>query len=246
MRYPCTQLARHDMGQRGGLGGLEEQLLRRNVKRFRGGLVFKAHRLLYHSTLGLRVIKKKRRRSGRLTTLVGCPADIEPGRGGPLSPRKTNSKPRARVTRHLPKVRALKRTRSTTPGSGVCNLVRGEGFDRHRPFCRRPPSSQFAARSASFPHPNLRRNLHLTPVHPAAVKPTALREMSKGGAAISSRVLGVLESPPPSPCSPRCRGGAQRLAWLQRFAPCLLRTRSHNSSHRDPVHGQILTMKRWI
>ena len=32
---------------------------RRNVKRFRGGLVFKAHRLLYHSTLGLRVIKKK-------------------------------------------------------------------------------------------------------------------------------------------------------------------------------------------
>ena len=35
-----------------------EQLLRRNVKRFRGGLVFKAHRLLYHSTLGLRVKKK--------------------------------------------------------------------------------------------------------------------------------------------------------------------------------------------
>ena len=31
------------------------QLLRRNVKRFRGGLVCKAHRLLYHSTLGLRV-----------------------------------------------------------------------------------------------------------------------------------------------------------------------------------------------
>jgi len=30
------------------------------MKRFRGGLVFKAHRLLYHSTLGLRIIKKKR------------------------------------------------------------------------------------------------------------------------------------------------------------------------------------------
>ena len=28
--------------------------------RFRGGLVFKAHRLLSHSTLGLRVIKKKK------------------------------------------------------------------------------------------------------------------------------------------------------------------------------------------
>ena len=38
-----------------------EQLLRRNVKRFRGGLVFKAHRLVYHSTLGLRIIKKKKR-----------------------------------------------------------------------------------------------------------------------------------------------------------------------------------------
>ena len=31
------------------------------MKRSRGGLVFKAHRLLYHSTLGLRVIKKKKR-----------------------------------------------------------------------------------------------------------------------------------------------------------------------------------------
>ena len=31
------------------------------LKRFRGRLVFKAHRLLYHSTLGLRVIKKKSR-----------------------------------------------------------------------------------------------------------------------------------------------------------------------------------------
>ena len=29
-----------------------------------GGLVFKAHRLLYHSTLGLRVIKKKKKGSG--------------------------------------------------------------------------------------------------------------------------------------------------------------------------------------
>jgi len=35
------------------------QLLYRNVKRFRGGLVFKAHSLLYYSTVGLREIKKK-------------------------------------------------------------------------------------------------------------------------------------------------------------------------------------------
>ena len=33
----------------------------RSPLRFRGGLVFKAHILVYHSTLGLRVIKKKRR-----------------------------------------------------------------------------------------------------------------------------------------------------------------------------------------
>ena len=40
----------------------EEELLRTNVKRFRGGLVFKAHRLVYHSTLGWRVIKKKEKK----------------------------------------------------------------------------------------------------------------------------------------------------------------------------------------
>jgi len=32
------------------------------MQRFRGGLVFKAHRLVYHSTLGSRVIKRGRRR----------------------------------------------------------------------------------------------------------------------------------------------------------------------------------------
>jgi len=32
------------------------------MKRFRGGLVFKAHRWLYHSTLGSRVIKKQKKR----------------------------------------------------------------------------------------------------------------------------------------------------------------------------------------
>ena len=38
---------------------LKEQVLGRNEERFRGGLVFKAHRLLYYSTLGSRVIKKE-------------------------------------------------------------------------------------------------------------------------------------------------------------------------------------------
>ena len=35
--------------------------LRRNVRRFRGGLVSKALRLLYHSTLGSRGMKQKER-----------------------------------------------------------------------------------------------------------------------------------------------------------------------------------------
>ena len=35
-------------------------MLGRNVKRFRGGLVFKARRLLYHSTLGVGSIKREK------------------------------------------------------------------------------------------------------------------------------------------------------------------------------------------
>jgi len=36
----------------------------------RGGLVFKAHRLLCHSTLGLRVIKKKKKKTDLVVGLV--------------------------------------------------------------------------------------------------------------------------------------------------------------------------------
>ena len=57
----CIQSSREQDGARPlDHFSIQEQLIRRNVKRFRGGLVFKAHRLLYHSTLGLGVIKKKR------------------------------------------------------------------------------------------------------------------------------------------------------------------------------------------
>ena len=49
------------------LGAIYEQMLFRNVKRFRGGLVIKARRLMYRSALGLRAIKKKQ-------------SDKEPGR----------------------------------------------------------------------------------------------------------------------------------------------------------------------
>ena len=46
------------------------------MQRFRGGLVFKAHRRLYHSTLGVRVIKKKEKVPGE--------AQVEGGARGAL------------------------------------------------------------------------------------------------------------------------------------------------------------------
>ena len=60
-------------------GKKKKQLLRINVKRFREGLVFKAHRLLFHSTLGWRVINKKNfgwrgRRRRRAGPASGSPA----------------------------------------------------------------------------------------------------------------------------------------------------------------------------
>jgi len=45
----------------------------KSVKQVRGGLVFKAHRLLYHSNLGLRVIKKKIRAAQMAPRWLGCP-----------------------------------------------------------------------------------------------------------------------------------------------------------------------------
>jgi len=42
-----------------------------------GGLVFKAHRLLYHSTLGLRVIKKKKDGLAHLQAQVGVARGAE-------------------------------------------------------------------------------------------------------------------------------------------------------------------------
>jgi len=64
---------------------IQELLLHRNVKRFRGGLAFKAHRLLYHSTLGLRVIKeKKKKEEGPYPLLLRelmyvCPVSLASG-----------------------------------------------------------------------------------------------------------------------------------------------------------------------
>jgi len=59
----CVEKVRNLFVTRDSLPGANLTLLYRNVKWFRGGLVFEAHRLLYQSTLGLRVIKRE---SGRV------------------------------------------------------------------------------------------------------------------------------------------------------------------------------------
>jgi len=49
------------------------------VKRFRGELVVKTHRLLYHSTVGLRVIKKMKLPEGLTRAAVpGRDCEAEP------------------------------------------------------------------------------------------------------------------------------------------------------------------------
>ena len=64
MKVEASRFKNEDFGLRVSLSGVwiygfRCQLLRRNVKRFRGGRVLNAHRPFYHSTLGSRVIKKK-------------------------------------------------------------------------------------------------------------------------------------------------------------------------------------------
>jgi hypothetical protein len=54
-----------------GVGSFSNQL-RRNVKRFRGGPASESHTLLYYSTLGSRVIKKKNKAGvGRFGEVFG-------------------------------------------------------------------------------------------------------------------------------------------------------------------------------
>ena len=66
------------------------------LRRFQGGLVFKAHRLLYHSPLGLRVIKKKNKvesGGGVQARIRGLQAylahkKLPPPLGSPYGPRQ--------------------------------------------------------------------------------------------------------------------------------------------------------------
>ena len=64
-------------GEEGMRGeGASEELHCRNVKRFRGGLVFKVRRLVHHSALGSKVMKKRRRGASCLASLGNCDEDV--------------------------------------------------------------------------------------------------------------------------------------------------------------------------
>ena len=67
---------------------------RRNVRRFQGGLVFQAHRLLCHSSLGSRVIEKRKSgdeavpMSSKCGTRKTIAATIWPWRSGKSPPNQ--------------------------------------------------------------------------------------------------------------------------------------------------------------
>jgi len=66
----------------------------RNEKRFGGGLVFKAHRWLYHSTLGSRVIKKKKDGGALCPRLEAEMAVADVGRDARALPQHLHPRPR--------------------------------------------------------------------------------------------------------------------------------------------------------
>ena len=69
------------LGTSSGLFSNSRTTASRNVKQFRGGLVLKAYRLLHHSSLGWRVIKKREEHAQRL--LDGKGQDLDKVAGGP-------------------------------------------------------------------------------------------------------------------------------------------------------------------
>ena len=109
---------------------------RSHVKRFRDGLVFQAHRLLYHSTLGLRVMKKKKHphrepqrqvRAGWLgergARLSPCPrhgpSPLSLSRSRSLSRRARNQLSLASLSRLSRSLPPPPRTSIYFPGGGI-------------------------------------------------------------------------------------------------------------------------------
>ena len=101
------------------------------MKRSRGGLVFKAHRLLYHSTLGLRVIKKKKKARGLPLGFrgYGFGLDVLAAFSGTRSPRSGASLYRGTsLIRNCPPLGPYSRTMPKAlwcPGGGGGSYERG-------------------------------------------------------------------------------------------------------------------------
>ena len=138
-------------------------LTSRNVKRFRGGLACKAHRLVYHSTLGSRVIKR-REGVGELAGRVKSRSHSRFSRLGSNIPQNGTKSPfsgpcfvlaLAGTRRRVVQIKALGKDdlkhavsphstiqndigrasrRAPTPGSAVCTK---SSFSCLWPFCRK-------------------------------------------------------------------------------------------------------------
>jgi len=108
---------------------ISEQLLGEKMKRFRGGLVCKADRLLYHSSLSLRVIKKKKNTCSHAL----YPRQTRRHHGGgpssdPLTGMCRASLSRAHTLDHPLSLSALSRSLALSPLS----LSRSLAFSRYR------------------------------------------------------------------------------------------------------------------
>jgi len=81
-------------------------LLRRNVKRFRGGLVFKGHRLLHHSTLGVRVIILESNKEEEEEEDAGRTRAVALGEAALVKQLRARDQERQRLARPCPRLRA--------------------------------------------------------------------------------------------------------------------------------------------
>jgi len=124
-QHPLQDLQTNSTGQNQDRSNTSGQLLRRTVKRFRGGLALKAYRLLYHSTLGSRVIKK-RRRSGQSHAQIRSKPQMK------LVKQRSSLKPVTQKSRQPEKNRSCNHTQTSSrkpPSQRGTFRLRGQDRD---------------------------------------------------------------------------------------------------------------------
>ena len=122
----------------------------------RGGLVFKAHRLLYHSTLGLRVIKRKEKKiltfggAAPAWLLLECVLLLLKRTRGSEASRVTEAGPRLFDTKHfiIPQryIRACIHDIRTFISLSLTLSPRGRHERRGRAFCSDPLTPSLTVR----------------------------------------------------------------------------------------------------